>query len=213
MLPGVRGANTLMLSGLAYKNASRIDLSSWALDWMSTKPRSEDLVYFQQNRKFPSSSPCRLVPIGTRKIAIRGAKVGQVVKVVGYTGASEDALGVVNELQRIARPPSIDALSLRILIVSILNGIAERHRPAPRNIYVTEQGHVGSGPLITQTGDVVHVFEGCKIPFLLRPASNNELCEQWQLVGSSYVEEITSLGRDTNTFCDSKPEFHDVVLC
>jgi hypothetical protein len=207
------GAYTLMFCGLAYRSASQTDLPSWALDWTSTKPRSEDLLRIPRDKRIRASLRCRFIPIGTRRIAIRGVKVSQVLKVVGYSGASEDALEAVNELQRIAHPPGIDAFLLRILIVSILEGIAQEHPPVPCNIYITEQGHAGSGPRITQIGDVVHMFEGCEIPFLLRPASKDEPCEQWQLVGPTYVEEITSLGGNINAFCDSKPEFDDIFLC
>jgi hypothetical protein len=56
-----------------------------------------------------------------------------------------------------------------------------------RRFYVTSQGYYGLGPPVTQIGDVVCVFLGGKIPFLLRPQGN-----VYEIVSESYVQGLMS---------------------
>lgn len=55
-----------------------------------------------------------------------------------------------------------------------------------RRFFNTSTGYLGIGPNISQPGDVVVVFQGCRAPIILRP------CEQahYSVIGESYVYGI-----------------------
>jgi hypothetical protein len=52
--------------------------------------------------------------------------------------------------------------------------------------YLTYRGYVGMGPLQTQPGDVVAVFLGAKLPYILRARGE----ERYLLVGEAYCDGI-----------------------
>jgi hypothetical protein len=51
-----------------------------------------------------------------------------------------------------------------------------------RRFFITDKGHIGMGPDSLQTGDIVCILYGGKVPFILRPESDHYL-----LVGESYT--------------------------
>jgi heterokaryon incompatibility protein (HET) len=51
-----------------------------------------------------------------------------------------------------------------------------------RRFFITDKGHIGMGPDPLQTGDIVCILYGGKVPFILRPESDHHL-----LVGESYT--------------------------
>lgn len=53
---------------------------------------------------------------------------------------------------------------------------------------VTLKGYFGWVPTETQAGDQVYQFDGCKVPFVLRPSADN-----YHLVGDSYFYAISDL--------------------
>lgn len=59
---------------------------------------------------------------------------------------------------------------------------------SPRNLFVTEHGSIGSGPLATQVGDTVCALPECPFPFLIRPAQCNDENADWILVGPTWVD-------------------------
>jgi hypothetical protein len=52
--------------------------------------------------------------------------------------------------------------------------------------YITSKGYVGVGALATQPGDIVVLFYGASVPFVLREAEDG----QYQLLGDTYVHGI-----------------------
>ncbi|TGO33777.1 hypothetical protein BHYA_0227g00030 [Botrytis hyacinthi] len=71
------------------------------------------------------------------------------------------------------------------------------------NFIITETGHLGIGPILVKRGDIVAIFDGLRMPIVLRPAlpdqssrppvysPNKEQVflpdEQWELVGNCYL--------------------------
>ncbi|KAF2799470.1 hypothetical protein K505DRAFT_265542, partial [Melanomma pulvis-pyrius CBS 109.77] len=53
---------------------------------------------------------------------------------------------------------------------------------AGRSFFTTAQGYMGTGPPYAKNGDVVCIFQGAKMPFLLRKDG-----EGYLLVGESFV--------------------------
>ncbi|KAK3388498.1 heterokaryon incompatibility protein-domain-containing protein [Sordaria brevicollis] len=43
-----------------------------------------------------------------------------------------------------------------------------------RRLYLTEKGYMGMGPIATEPGDVVVVFPGARVPFVLRPIAEKD---------------------------------------
>ncbi|POS70226.1 hypothetical protein DHEL01_v211380 [Diaporthe helianthi] len=54
-----------------------------------------------------------------------------------------------------------------------------------RRLVVTEDGHVGLGPQVTEPGDVVCILKGANVPLLLRPEAGGI---KFKLVGEAYIE-------------------------
>lgn len=73
-----------------------------------------------------------------------------------------------------------ETLGIHHYLVS-LNTLAHRRRP-----FVTEQGLLGQGPLHVQTGDLVVIFMGHPVPFLVRKRVDTG----YTLVGEAYVHGI-----------------------
>jgi Heterokaryon incompatibility protein (HET) len=76
-----------------------------------------------------------------------------------------------------------------------------RYQLLGRKIFVTSQGYLGLGPQHLQTGDVVALFEGADLPYVLRTRNNGG----FELVGESYVHgimngEFIEKGVDTELF-------------
>jgi hypothetical protein len=214
------GADVLIYCGLAYRCASQ--MPSWALDRTSNRPRGENITHGMRNYKRSVPRQIRLSAPG--KIVMRGAKLGRIVAVKQYSGRAEDTAELMNEVEQLYRTTFGSSSSLRPLILSVLLYRAGVHdtvpldenelwNTSPRSLLITEHGHVGSGPSITQIDDVVHAFEGCGLTFLLRPSSD-PLLQEWHLVGPSYVEGVTSLGDgdEMQAFWDSGPDVKDIVL-
>ena len=94
----------------------------------------------------------------------------------------------------------------------------QRRIDAPRNLFITTEGSIGSGPPCTQPGDVIHAFEGVDVPLLLRPShphtDGGE--KRWKLVGPAFVSDmITGTENDYMTlrnFWATEPETEMVVL-
>ncbi|KAH6646738.1 heterokaryon incompatibility protein-domain-containing protein [Truncatella angustata] len=69
-----------------------------------------------------------------------------------------------------------------------------------RRPFLTKKGIVGIGPLPMQQGDVITVFAGSKVPFILRPTSSDPTLNMpYKLIGESYCHgimdgEVTTLG-------------------
>ena len=89
---------------------------------------------------------------------------------------------------------------------------------APRNLFITTEGSIGSGPPCTRPGDVIHAFEEIDLPVLLRPSHphTGEGEKRWKLVGPAFVSDmITDDGNDKMTLRDfwaTEPETEMVVL-
>lgn len=52
---------------------------------------------------------------------------------------------------------------------------------------ITDNGYVGLAPLEAQPGDVVTIFEGARVPYIIRKIGNGS---QWVLIGESHVYGI-----------------------
>ena len=70
-----------------------------------------------------------------------------------------------------------------------------------RRLFVTEEGHVGLGPLLTRPGDLVCILFGSPVPFVLRAVEGGRVV----LVGECYChgvmegEAVRGLGDDHST--------------
>jgi hypothetical protein len=58
---------------------------------------------------------------------------------------------------------------------------AETRRP-----FKTDGGHLGVGPRFAEISDIICIFHGATVPFVLRPASDG----RWTLLGEAYVDGI-----------------------
>lgn len=54
-----------------------------------------------------------------------------------------------------------------------------------RRLIVTDSGHVGLGPQVTEPGDVVCILKGAIMPLLLRPEADGD---SFKLVGEAYIQ-------------------------
>jgi hypothetical protein len=58
-----------------------------------------------------------------------------------------------------------------------------------RQFFVTEKGFVGWCPVAARVGDVLGLFAGCRIPYVLRRGSGGKEM-RWKIVGDAYVHGI-----------------------
>lgn len=123
---------------------------------------------------------------------------------------SNDSYDIAAQIDRTVHnasncPTSVDAP----LFASVL------WNDSPRNLFVTETGYVGSGPIMTKVGDRIYAFLGSGVPFALRPWIDGKEQGCWKLVGPVYVEGITSLGGndDMQTFWDRNFFVQQIDLC
>jgi hypothetical protein len=56
--------------------------------------------------------------------------------------------------------------------------------------FMTKQGYVGIAPAAVQKGDLVTVFDGSAVPFLVRPNQGTDESRVHRLVGECYVHEL-----------------------
>jgi hypothetical protein len=70
----------------------------------------------------------------------------------------------------------------------------ENHR-----FFVTDDGRIGLGQRHAEIGDVVVVFDGASVPFLLRPVENGYVlvgsCYCYSLMHGEYAKRLESLGK------------------
>jgi hypothetical protein len=74
-----------------------------------------------------------------------------------------------------------------------------------RRPFISQRGFVGLGPAGLEVGDVVVIFEGAKLPYLLRQLKIDGEEGVWKLVGEAYVHgimygEFMKQERQTETF-------------
>jgi hypothetical protein len=85
-----------------------------------------------------------------------------------------------------------------------------------RSIFVTEDGSIGSGPVLTKEGDVLCAFPECEIPFLLRRGDGEETDSSWKLVAPVYVDNMVSTAGDgyftMDGFWATHPDVQEIVL-
>jgi hypothetical protein len=85
----------------------------------------------------------------------------------------------------------------------------------PRNLFMTSEGAIGSGPPCTQVGDVVHAIPDLDVPVLLRPDNKNKDQRCWGLVGVAYVDGLNEYEGSHFTlkkFWATNPEIQEVIL-
>ena len=58
---------------------------------------------------------------------------------------------------------------------------------ADRKFFITEDGHLGTGPWNAQPGDEVWVLYGGDVPFLLRPIQNAPIQHSFRFLGDCYL--------------------------
>ncbi|KAF3044814.1 hypothetical protein E8E12_010852 [Didymella heteroderae] len=85
-----------------------------------------------------------------------------------------------------------------------------------RSIFVTDDGSIGSGPVMTREGDVLAVFPECDVPFLLRRGDNGENNACWKLVAPVYVDGMVSTAGDgyytMKDFWATGPDVEEIML-
>ncbi|KAF2653328.1 HET-domain-containing protein [Lophiostoma macrostomum CBS 122681] len=95
-------------------------------------------------------------------------------------------------------PHTVDQeVKLRNLIKNELHGANSFALCASRKIFQTEQGLFGLGPSSLQTGDIVAVIYGARVPIILHPTEDRS----WRVLGDSYVHGIMNgeIVRETDT--------------
>jgi hypothetical protein len=55
-----------------------------------------------------------------------------------------------------------------------------------RRLFVTETGYVGAAPVSARVGDIVCIFEGGAVPYVIRA----DKVEGWRFIGECYVQGI-----------------------
>ncbi|KAF3052477.1 hypothetical protein E8E11_010558 [Didymella keratinophila] len=85
-----------------------------------------------------------------------------------------------------------------------------------RSIFVTENGSIGSGPVMTREGDVLCAIPGCEIPFLLRRGDGQENDGSWKLIAPVYVDGMVSTAGDgyftMDEFWATDPDVQEILL-
>ena len=85
-----------------------------------------------------------------------------------------------------------------------------------RSIFVTENGSIGSGPVMTREGDVLCAVPGCEIPFLLRRGDCQENDGSWKLIAPVYVDGMVSTAGDgyftMDEFWATDPNVQEILL-
>ncbi|KAK8006047.1 heterokaryon incompatibility protein-domain-containing protein [Apiospora marii] len=87
------------------------------------------------------------------------------------------------------RPTLIDADSREVRDMARRYGDMAWNYNMNRCLYRTRRGYLGTGPHRVQRGDVVCVFMGAAVPFILRPRGDDGE-EGYTLVGDAYVHGI-----------------------
>jgi hypothetical protein len=90
------------------------------------------------------------------------------------------------------------------------------HIDDPRVVFITEASYIGSGPPMTAVGDTIHAVRGSEFPYVLRPCITDSGQPGWKLVGSSYVQGITTLrarSENMQAFWDGNPPVEEILLC
>ncbi|KAF3007828.1 hypothetical protein E8E13_010645 [Curvularia kusanoi] len=88
-------------------------------------------------------------------------------------------------------------------------------KKSPRNLFITAEGIIGSGPPITQVGDIVHAIPGLGVPVLLRIDDNCKGRQRYKLVGLAYVDNMMKLKAgwwDMAEFWATEREVREVIL-
>ncbi|KIX09356.1 uncharacterized protein Z518_00435 [Rhinocladiella mackenziei CBS 650.93] len=80
-----------------------------------------------------------------------------------------------------------------------------------QNFFITKRGYIGIGPATTVRGDEVWVLFGAKVPFILRPSTNerrgDEKIPKYTLVGNTFVYGIMD-GEVVNLYRELQQEVH-----
>ena len=77
---------------------------------------------------------------------------------------------------------------------------------ANRRLFVTEEGHMGLGPRLTEPGDLVCVLLGSEVPFVLRAVD-----DYFMLVGECYCQDVME-GEAVRGLDEGKVVLRDFVL-
>jgi hypothetical protein len=85
-----------------------------------------------------------------------------------------------------------------------------------RSIFVTEDGLIGSGPVMTKEGDVLCAIPECEVPFLLRRENGQEIDSSWKLLAPVYVDAMVATVGDgyftMEYFWATNPDVEEVLL-
>ncbi|KAK7949236.1 uncharacterized protein PG986_010122 [Apiospora aurea] len=85
------------------------------------------------------------------------------------------------------RPTLIDSDAQQVAEMSVRYSIMTYTYNMGRCLYRTRRGYLGTGPAAVQRGDVVCVFMGGAVPFILRPRQKGD---GYTLIGDAYVHGI-----------------------
>lgn len=70
---------------------------------------------------------------------------------------------------------------------------------------LSETGYVGIGPLETQPGDSIAIFQGARVPYIIHKENGGNY---WTLIGEAHVYGIVD-----GEFMATNPEAEDIILC
>lgn len=86
----------------------------------------------------------------------------------------------------------------------------------PRSLFVTEDGSIGSGPVMTKEGDILCAFPECNVPFLLQSEDSREHGRRWEIVAPVYVEDMVATEGDgyftMKDFWATNPRVEEIML-
>jgi hypothetical protein len=89
-----------------------------------------------------------------------------------------------------------EEIKLRNMIKNELNGANRFALCASRRMFQTKQGLLGLGPSSIQTGDVVAVIYGARVPIILRPLEKGS----WRVLGDRSAIVSLIIERDLTSF-------------
>jgi hypothetical protein len=176
----------------------------WDPNWLELLDYAEALAYLEQVREFCARSPRFSTP-GEAEIAAAGIAIASSNKVKDegllkhYAETGRDAVerlrSHTSSAQATKRDRRIDidaqqgASDYNIKGERLGHLYTERLRLLhSRRSYISKTGFVGLVPWSAQSGDVVCIFLGGKIPYVIRPVEDTP--ETYLLVGEAYMHCI-----------------------
>ncbi|KAF2826797.1 hypothetical protein CC86DRAFT_466604 [Ophiobolus disseminans] len=185
-------------------HSSRHGLSD-KLNWANTRPYFEDISHFlAKSTKYTPEQKKEAewrIPVGDTEVTEQNVEMHRASATsnmkVGYAAARlmGGGTGIVTEehVQQIRRD--------MIPFGSFCRQLQRMYDSQP---FISEDNHVGAGPLEAQSGDAIVIFMRARVPYIIRKEGET----RWMLVGESHVYGIMD-----GEFMMTDPVAEDITLC